>query len=116
MPVDPDQARAAMRLAGETYRQQTEIKRQLEEGETYAHCVLDDPALKNVYLRKILKWQRGWGNTKVQVAMSALGAFNPRCPDLTEEQRAILSYYCSWRGRGVPPEHPDELPRHPADR
>lgn len=105
-----------LRKAQAVRERQHEIKRQLAEGETYAHCVLDDPALANVYLRKILKWQRGWADMKVQVAMSALGAFNPRCPDLTEEQRAILSYYCSWRGRGVPPEHPEERARHPSDR
>lgn len=112
-----DQRREAWSRAQEVKQRRAEIRRQLKAGETYAHCVIDDDSLKNAFVREVLLWQKGFGVKKVGACLAAMGAFNPRCPDLTEEQRAIMSYYCTWEGKGeraIPPKPPTARP-HPYD-
>lgn len=71
------------------------IRARLASKETRAHCVLDEPCLANVYLREVLSWQDRWGPQKVQKLMSVLKAFNPKCGQLTDRQKAIISYCCT---------------------
>lgn len=106
-------------LSDEVRQARTEIRRQLEAGENFAHCVLDEPALANAYVRQVLSWQKGWGNQKVGACLSAMGAFNPKCSQVvSDEQRAIMSYYCSVKHpRGeMPPQPPNARGRHPSDQ
>jgi hypothetical protein len=96
-----------------------EIRRQLGAGENFAHCVLDEPCLADVYVRQVLGWQKGWGNQKVGACLSAMGAFNPKCSQVvSDEQRAIMSYYCSTKHRRneMPPQPPNARGRHPSDQ
>jgi hypothetical protein len=113
-----EQMRRLKVLSDATRHRIAEIRRQLEAGENFAHCVLDEPALANVYVRQVLGWQKGWGSVKVAACLGAMGAFNPKCSQVvSEEQRAIMSYYCSAKHSRseMPPKPSNARKRHPSD-
>lgn len=115
MTIPPD----AYAKSLEARRARATIREQLEAGENFAHCVLDEPCLADVYVRQVLGWQRGWGNQKVGACLSAMGAFNPKCSQVvSDEQRAIMSYYCHVKHSRdrMPPKPPNARDPHPSDR
>lgn len=94
MPVTLDQRHVALERANAVRFEIARLHRELAAREISLLDALEDPAVENVWVSKVLGWQRGYGRDK-SLNLCNRFAISParRCGQLTVRQRMILSEF-----------------------
>lgn len=90
--LEVPQHMTALAKANETRTRICEIKAEVKEGRRITEALLEHPVLARQTVGQVLRYQRGWGGTKVEKFCRAIPISSGKAVGtLTERQRHVIA-------------------------